>query len=84
MKASQVLAFVAGVFALLGAMWFVFPASGVRIAGKTFRFASYEGRLRDAAEEKVDVDAVLNTLEGRFAMHDDTLAFYREFVRTHT
>ena len=79
MKASQVLAFIAGVFALLGAMWFVFPASGVRIAGKTFRFASYEGRVRDAAEEKVDVDAVLNTLEGRFAMHDDTLAFYREF-----
>ena len=71
--------FIACVFAMLGAIWFVFPAEGVHVPGKTLRFASYEARVRDAAEEKVDVDAVLNTLEGRFAMHDDTLAFYREF-----
>ena len=79
MKAKQVLFFILGVFAMLGAIWFVFPAEGIRVPGKTLRFASYEGRIRDAAEEKVDVDAVLSTLEGRFAMHDDTLAFYREF-----
>jgi hypothetical protein len=30
-------------------------------------------------EEKVDVDAVLDALDGRFAMHGDTLAFYKEF-----
>ena len=30
-------------------------------------------------ERKVDVDSVLNALDGRFAMHEDTLAFYREF-----
>lgn len=79
MKARQVLFFIACVFAMLGAIWFVFPAEGVRVPGKTLRFASYEGRLRGAAEKKVDVDSVLSAVSGRFAMHDDTLAFYREF-----
>ena len=79
MKARQVLAFILGVFLLLGAAWAVFPAEGVRVGGKTLRFASYRGRLRDAMEEKVDVDAVLSSLDDRFAMHEDTLAFYRGF-----
>ena len=30
-------------------------------------------------EKKVDVDSVLNALDERFAMHEDTLAFYRQF-----
>ena len=64
---------------MLGTAWAVFPAEGVRVGGKRLRFASYAGRLRDAAERKVDVDSVLNALDGRFAMHDDTLAFYRQF-----
>ena len=64
---------------MLGTAWAVFPAEGVRIGGKTLRFASYEGRLRDLSEEKVDVDAVLETLDSRFSMQEDTLAFYREF-----
>ena len=64
---------------MLGAAWAVFPAEGVRVAGKNLRFASYKGRIRDAMEKKVDVDSVLNALDGRFAMHEDTLAFYRQF-----
>ena len=64
---------------MLGTAWAVFPAEGVRVGGKRLRFASYAGRLRDAAERKVDVDSVLNTLDGRFAMQADTLAFYRQF-----
>ena len=64
---------------MLGAAWSVFPADGVRLGGKRLRFASYAGRIRDAKEKKVDVDSVLNALDGRFAMHEDTLAFYREF-----
>ena len=64
---------------MLGTAWAVFPAEGVRVGGKTLRFASYEARLRDLSEEKVDVDAVLETLDSRFSMQEDTLAFYREF-----
>lgn len=79
MKARQVLLFILGVFLLLGAAWAVFPAEGVRVAGKNLRFASYKGKIRDAMEKKVDVDSVLNALDGRFAMHEDTLAFYRQF-----
>ncbi len=79
MKARQVLVFICSVFLLLGTAWAAFPARGVRVAGKTLRFASFQGRLRDAMEEKVDVDAVLDALDGRFAMHGDTLAFYKEF-----
>ena len=79
MKARQVLLFILGVFLMLGAVWAVFPAGGIRVGGKHLRFASYAGRLRDAAERKVDVDSVLNALDGRFAMHEDTLAFYRQF-----
>ena len=79
MKARQVLAFIFGVFLLLGAAWAVFPAEGVRVGGRHLRFASYRGYVRDAMERKVDVDSVLSALDGRFAMHEDTLAFYREF-----
>ena len=79
MKAKQVLAFIFGVFLLLGAAWAVFPAEGVRVGGRHLRFASYRGYVRDAMERKVDVDSVLNALDSRFAMHEDTLAFYREF-----
>ena len=79
MKARQVLAFIFGVLLLLGAAWAVFPAEGVRVGDKHLRFASYRGYVRDAAESKVDVDSVLNALDGRFEMHEDTLAFYREF-----
>ena len=79
MKARQVLAFIFGVFLLLGAAWAVFPAEGVRVGGRHLRFASYRGYIRDAMERKVDVDSVLSALDGRFAMHEDTLAFYREF-----
>ena len=79
MKARQVLLFILGVFLMLGAAWVVFPAEGVRVGGRNLRFASYKGRVRDAMERKVDVDSVLNALDGRFAMHEDTLAFYRTF-----
>ena len=64
---------------MLGTAWAVFPAEGVHIGGKTLRFASYEGRMRDLSEERVNVDAVLDALDSRFAMQEDTLAFYRTF-----
>ena len=79
MKARQVLLFILGVFLLLGAAWAVFPAEGVRVGGRRLRFASYAGRVRDAKERKVDVDSVLAAMERRFAMQEDTLAFFRQF-----
>ena len=79
MTARQVSAIILGVFLLLGTAWAMFPAEGVRLGDKRLRFASYAGRVRDAQEEEVDVDSVLNALGGLFAMHDDTLAFSRDF-----
>lgn len=80
MKARQVLLFIAGVFALLVTLWLAIPADGVPLGPYTLRFASFQGDLRDASEEKVDVDAVLNEVESRFALGgSDTLQFYREF-----
>ena len=79
MKARQVLAFILGVFLMLGAAWAVFPAEGVRVGNNTLRFASREADLRDAMEKKLDVDSLLNAVDSRFAMHEDTLAFYRTF-----
>ena len=64
---------------MLGAVWAVFPAEGVRIGGKRLRFASYQGHLRDLQERKLDLDSLLMAKQGRFKMQQDTLAYYREF-----
>ena len=79
MKARQVLAFILGVFLMLGAAWAVFPADGVSVAGNKLRFASYAGDLRDAMEKKLDVDSLLNAVQDRFTMDADTLSYYRTF-----
>lgn len=64
---------------MLGAVWAVFPAEGVRIGGKRLRFASYQGHLRDLQERKLDLDSLLMAKQRRFEMQQDTLAYYREF-----
>ena len=64
---------------MLGAVWAVFPAEGVRIGGKRLRFASYQGHLRDLQERKLDLDSLLMAKQRRFKMQQDTLAYYREF-----
>ena len=79
MKAWQVVIFLFGVFALLGLGWVVAPAEGVDVAGVNLRFASLEKMIAEASEAKVDVDSVLNAVEGRFGVKGDTLAFYRNF-----
>jgi len=79
MKAYQVVLFLFGVFALLGIGWVAFPADGVDVAGVNLRFASLEKAVRDASEATVDVDSVLQAVDSRFAMQDDTLAYYRDF-----
>lgn len=79
MKAKQVLIFLCGVFALLGVLWLATPADGIPLGPLNLRFASYRGALRDAREQKVDVDSVLQAVEARFRMEEDTLSYYRRF-----
>ena len=79
MKAKQVLIFFLGVFAALGALWLVFPADGIAAGPLTIRYSSYQRSLADAKMARVNVDSVLRTLDSRFVMEQDTLAFYRKF-----
>ena len=79
MKARQVLLFILSVCLMLGAVWAVFPAEGIRIGNKRLRFASYQGHLRDLQERKLDLDSLLLAKQRRFEMQQDTLAYYREF-----
>ena len=79
MKARQVLLFLFGVFAMLGLLWLVTPADGVNLGPMNLRFASLERMAREAGEKKVDVDSVLNAVESRFRMEEDTLSYYRKF-----
>ena len=79
MKPGQVLIFIVGVFALLAALWLVMPADGIAAGPLTIRYASLQRTLRDAGESTVDVDSVLNAVEARFRMEQDTLEHYRRF-----
>ena len=79
MKAKQVLLFLCGVFALLGLLWLAIPADGVPLGPLNLRFASYQRMVREAGERKVDVDSVLQAVQARFRMEDDTLQHYRRF-----
>ncbi len=81
MKARQVLLFILGVFVLLGAAWYFFPAEGIRAGKLKLRFASYAKRIKDAEERQLDLDSLLRAAEIRFAMQEDTLAFYRDFFQ---
>ena len=80
MKARQVLLFFLGVFALLGVLWLTVPAEGVPLGPVQLRFASYQRTLADAAQVTVDVDSVLQAVEARFRMENDTLEYYRKFL----
>ncbi|MBO4585915.1 MAG: hypothetical protein J5675_04865, partial [Bacteroidales bacterium] len=73
------LIFIIGVFVLLGAGWIAFPAEGVPAGPLTLRFPSYEKKLAEMSEKKVDVDSVLLAIEESFRMREDTLAYYRDF-----
>lgn len=84
MKASKVLIFILGVFLLLAAGWILYPAGGINIGTFNLRFASMEESLREAAEEKVDVDAVVNSLEKGFLRGSDTLSFYKDYFASNS
>ena len=79
MKAKQVLIFILGVFAALGALWLVFPADGIAAGPLTIRYSSYQRSLEDARLARVNVDSVLKSVDARFRMEQDTLEHYRKF-----
>ena len=79
MRPRQVLIFLLGVFALIGAGWLAFPPDGVKAGPVTLRFPSFSKMAAEAAEKKVDVDSVLTAVEERFHMRGDTLDYYHRF-----
>ena len=79
MRAKEVLIFLVSVFAALGVLWLVFPAEGIAAGPLTIRYSSYRRALADARLAKVDVDSVLQNLDARFRMEQDTLEHYRKF-----
>ena len=64
----------------MGIGWIAFPQEGVSVMGTTLKFPTYAASLAEASEKKVDVDSVLSGVGKRFAMHEDTLGFYRDFL----
>ena len=81
MKAGKVLAFILGVFILMGIGWVFWPAEGIVVFGYTLRFPSMQRKLAEAGEKKVDVDAVIDAVEESFEMQEDTLSYYRNYFR---
>ncbi len=79
MKAKQVLIFLWSVIAVIVVLWLVMPDGGVAAGPLQLRFASLRGDIRDASEVKVDVDSVLEAVNRRFRMEQDTLEHYRRF-----
>ena len=70
---------------LLGVVWYVFPAEGITIGGKTLRFASYAEDTAPA-EQQVDVDAVLHKVNQSFEMTVsdnllDSMRYYRGYLK---
>ena len=78
MNRSGVLAFILTVLALMGIAWAVFPASGVRAVGRTWRFLSREGDLEKLGEEGPDVEAALKRISGADSA---SLSSCRDFIR---
>ena len=81
MKAGKVLAFILGVFVLMGIGWVLWPAEGIDVFGYSLRFPSMKRKLAEAGEKTVDVDAVIDAVEESFKVREDTLAFYRNYFR---
>ena len=73
MRPRQVLIFLLGVFALIGAGWLAFPSDGVKAGPVTRRFPSFSKMAAEAREKKVNVDSVLTAVEERFHMQGDTV-----------
>lgn len=82
MKAGKVLAFILGVFILMGIGWVFWPAEGIVVFGYTLRFPSMQRKLAEAEEKEVDVDAVIDAVENSFQIREDTLSFYRNYLRS--
>ena len=77
MNRSGVLAFIFSVLALMGIAWAVFPASGMKFAGRTWHFLSREADLENLGEEAPDLETILRNN----GASSDTLEWFRDFIR---
>lgn len=73
------------VFALMFALWFIFPSEGVEVGGVRLRFPSYESSLQDLADKKaaIDLDSLLQAVQKSYEMvqeRGDTLDFFKEYI----
>ncbi|MBQ4290745.1 MAG: hypothetical protein II719_06070, partial [Clostridia bacterium] len=76
------MAFILGVFILMGIGWVFWPAEGIVVFGYTLRFPSMQRKLAEAEEKEVDVDAVIDAVENSFQIREDTISFYRNYLRS--
>jgi hypothetical protein len=87
LKPSGILAFLLSLFAVLFAIWFVFPAKGVNIGGTTLRFPNYESYLSDLQnkEPEINVDSVLLSVQKSYEIpqgQEDTLDYFYEYIHS--
>lgn len=76
------MAFMLGVFSLMGIGWLVWPAEGVSVGGMTLRYASLrEDMQRDPSAAGPDIDAVLDSVRSGMNFSRDTLDFYAGYFR---
>ena len=85
MKAIRILIFIFSVIIILGVTWYFYPAEGLAIGGRTFRFPSFAEDTAPAKEE-VNVDDVLNKVNKSFEMTVsdnllDSMRFFRDYLK---
>lgn len=89
MKPHGTLVFILSCFALLAVLCLVYPENGIRIGGRTLRFATLENVLTSGNRpDTPDIDSLeLKRREERFARMRgfyDTLVFYRDYISDST
>lgn len=62
MKASSILLFLLSVFAIIGIVWFIYPAEGIKVTDEiALKFPSYEKTVNDTLShsEQIDIDSLI-------------------------
>lgn len=85
MSRSKILLFILCVFALLAALWYVFPQKGLEVGGVKLRFPCYESYLSELQDTAatVNVDSVLLAVQKSYEMPEgsrDSLRYYYGYI----
>ena len=85
MKSIRTLIFIFSVIFLLGIAWYFFPSEGLAIGKYTLHFPSY-AEDKAPAQQKVDVDAVIDKVNKSFEMTCsdnllDSMRFFRYYLK---